>query len=1157
MSRRSTSESTTNSATKDNEEEEEEEEKKKNKPNSGASSSLFPEIEIVAPFNDHQMVDDVDNNNLNNNDDDDDDDDSSVHDREMVVVDEQEQASSSTAAPPLPSVAFFNHLLEEEDEETERQDDSSDPDHNDKDDDDDKSRRFSAPLPQSSSWGHACDTERWTNVATQRQGQGQGRRHGSEPLLPPPPTRQPLTHTTTYPPSSLSPPPPPPTAPPRCAPPPHHHHHPSLRRTNSSMAPRNVHVRRRQHWLKTLVPRPVANVVHWPSGVFGRGGGGGGGPCEEKEEENQEEKNLEEQDDHDQNNNNNEHDRPEDEYDYDDENMDHKNQEEQNKERDTNQNNNTDLDIIQQQQQHVLEAAELGMMMMMMMPGNDDEEEVGAPSSVKKNSIRKSSTKIADTVTPQYNLTNLRRYRQHDARRQHARRRHGRRQQAGGGRALLGWLFWPTNHRRQGRQRHPWFSSYYSYGAVACCGCNFNSLVVRYLLWSFRSSFGAVFLSAIVGFLALTLIFAAMLHGLAHYHPKCIGGVDYYNEPYFTDAFVLSWTTFSTVGYGVISSGTSANEPDIRNCTGITIVATLEAFVGILYAAFCSAIIFAKLSRTQSIAQVVFSTPLVIRYGSGVVIETNNLNNHHDSSTNHKSNNNNNNNNNNAKDRDDNNKEAELGAFMATATPADKNKINNNKKTSNSIFHRRRRRAGGDNETNKKKEFTKSGVADSQMTTKPCVADSQATSTSASKSARIKQVSDNSVADMRFLQDSQRLPCPILEFRIANRLCNVQGGELLDAAVNIVASIDAAQACHTIRAALQKRRRRKKRRGRAIRTSRAVTASLAVQHELEQHQKMDRDEYLSHAKELLSSSFAVSTPTTANAISQEKPPDFTKRFVRWKDASTSMPRRSSAKYSDRPSSSSTFLESQSDAASTTQGGGAKVHQPFDEDPTGHLVPRRIFSKLEVETFEHPFFQHVWTVRHVLDDKSPLLRSAAREMVQANGGFWPVELNSAQGVRSAVHFDQILVSLTGTSNADANVVYAQHVYEWVDLIVGYRFAKMLYRIGGRSGSSGVGTTSRIGHRPRNKNNKSKKKSKKNDDPHEDEHDDDIHGMDDDISDFHYDDYLDNDDDEDEPQWRVDLELLNDVTEQAGEDPGEPFPGAVKDTLGDHLANMLIL
>lgn len=66
------------------------------------------------------------------------------------------------------------------------------------------------------------------------------------------------------------------------------------------------------------------------------------------------------------------------------------------------------------------------------------------------------------------------------------------------------------------------------------------------------------------------------------------------------------------------------------------------------------------------------------------------------------------------------------------------------------------------------------------------------------------------------------------------------------------------------------------------------------------------------------------------------------------------------------------------------------------------------------------------------------------MVKKNRGFWPKELNSAEGVRSAVLFDQIIVSLSGTSNADANSVYSQKIYDFVDMNVGYSFVNLLYR-----------------------------------------------------------------------------------------------------------------
>jgi hypothetical protein len=70
--------------------------------------------------------------------------------------------------------------------------------------------------------------------------------------------------------------------------------------------------------------------------------------------------------------------------------------------------------------------------------------------------------------------------------------------------------------------------------------------VIKYLHWTFRSSFMAVFLSAAVAFIVLTIIFALFIWGLGRANPTCIGGVDFESD-YFTDAYALSWTTFSTV----------------------------------------------------------------------------------------------------------------------------------------------------------------------------------------------------------------------------------------------------------------------------------------------------------------------------------------------------------------------------------------------------------------------------------------------------------------------------------------------------------------------------------------------------------------------------------------------------------------------------------
>ena len=54
------------------------------------------------------------------------------------------------------------------------------------------------------------------------------------------------------------------------------------------------------------------------------------------------------------------------------------------------------------------------------------------------------------------------------------------------------------------------------------------------------------------------------------------------------------------------------------NCLFITFICSLESFFGVLYSGFCGAILFGKVLRIQSHAQVIFSDPIVIRYGTGV-----------------------------------------------------------------------------------------------------------------------------------------------------------------------------------------------------------------------------------------------------------------------------------------------------------------------------------------------------------------------------------------------------------------------------------------------------------------------------------------------------------------------------------------------------------
>ena len=85
------------------------------------------------------------------------------------------------------------------------------------------------------------------------------------------------------------------------------------------------------------------------------------------------------------------------------------------------------------------------------------------------------------------------------------------------------------------------------------CGINLNNLVMTYLNWTFRASFFKVIFSATVFFYILTLSFALLIFASGVNHPYCIhvNGQDFGQSgkgDRFSDAYALSWATFTTVG---------------------------------------------------------------------------------------------------------------------------------------------------------------------------------------------------------------------------------------------------------------------------------------------------------------------------------------------------------------------------------------------------------------------------------------------------------------------------------------------------------------------------------------------------------------------------------------------------------------------------------
>ena len=115
----------------------------------------------------------------------------------------------------------------------------------------------------------------------------------------------------------------------------------------------------------------------------------------------------------------------------------------------------------------------------------------------------------------------------------------------------------------------------------------------------------------------------------------------------------------------------------------------------------------------------------------------------------------------------------------------------------------------------------------------------------------------------------------------------------------------------------------------------------------------------------------------------------------------------------------------------------------ETESSSGIVSRMIFSKLSLDNSEHPMFKRVWSFRHVMNEDSPLLTKEARQEIILNGGCWKHAWNSAEHIRKAIHFNELIISFTGVSKLSNFSVYSQKAYDTSNLIIGYEFANMLY------------------------------------------------------------------------------------------------------------------
>ena len=246
----------------------------------------------------------------------------------------------------------------------------------------------------------------------------------------------------------------------------------------------------------------------------------------------------------------------------------------------------------------------------------------------------------------------------------------------------------------------------------------------------------------------------------------------------------------------------------------------------------------------------------------------------------------------------------------------------------------------------------------------------------------------------------KNIPCPVLEFRIVNRLFDEPGGEIMDASLNVVANVNARDADPVLVNALNSTHRSKLLRRYSYRSE-------------DYHGK----NHIPSASDSIMANDSMMSDTKSEASGR-----------------ASFESRPSKSFESRPSKKVSIFSSLT----------MHNHHSIDEDPSSTLVHKRIFSKMYFEQCEHPFFKRVWVGRHVLNEESPLVRPRVKRLIRKNNGSWPKSLNNYVDVRKSLLFNQILVSLNGVTNLSAHEVYAQKIYDFVDINIGYQFVNTLYK-----------------------------------------------------------------------------------------------------------------
>jgi len=313
-----------------------------------------------------------------------------------------------------------------------------------------------------------------------------------------------------------------------------------------------------------------------------------------------------------------------------------------------------------------------------------------------------------------------------------------------------------------------------------------NGWAVSYINWTFRSGFGVVFLSFLLFFFFVAFLFGVLFKYAGLAEPQCIvvAGDEFGEDSRSTtlaDGFHLSWTTFTTVGYGAVYTASGNDTTDQSKCLLITILCTAESFIGLLYAGICTAIMFGKIGRIQSHAQVIFSDALCIEFSKlETVSDTTNAN---------------------AKNKS-RGYLSDRGIMSARGVlseiPMEHRQKGNSGSTRNHHSERVVRKSnrsdcrqslGGVLNTHSSSDWRSTTTAHSHHSSGEVT----------SPSSRVEKFSEELSSDNMSSDDdgriysglpkpdpNQKILCPVLRFQLVNQLANQPFGEILDAHMNVM-----------------------------------------------------------------------------------------------------------------------------------------------------------------------------------------------------------------------------------------------------------------------------------------------------------------------------------------------------------------------------------